>query len=106
MVYKPNSKTRHPITLSSFGPRSLYDTTYGTLSPPSMNLLYTLGAAASMENVEFEQSCHSHFHSYFFLSSKYSNNVHNLNRLTKLLYLEPEQLAAVYKESEESNTKN
>ena len=33
---------------------------YGTLSPLSMNRLYTLGAAASIEAVESEQRCHSH----------------------------------------------
>ena len=33
------------------------------LSPPSMNSLYTLGAAASIEAIESEQSCHFHSHS-------------------------------------------
>ena len=34
----------------------LYAPTYGTLSLPSMNSLYTLGAAASIEAVESKQS--------------------------------------------------
>ena len=41
---------------SMLRPRSLYDAKYGTLSPPSMDRLYTLGAAASIEDVESEQS--------------------------------------------------
>ena len=41
-------------------PRSLYDAKYGTLSPSSMDRLYSLGAAASIEAVESEQSSNSH----------------------------------------------
>ena len=37
------------MTMSSFGPRSLYDAKYGTMSPPSMDRLYTLGVTASIE---------------------------------------------------------
>ena len=51
------------MTLSSFGPRGLYDAKYGTMSPPSMDRLYTLGVAASIEADESELSCHSHSHS-------------------------------------------
>ena len=44
---------------------TLKSATYGTLSPPSMNRLYTLGAAASIVAVESEQSSHSHSYKWY-----------------------------------------
>ena len=48
----------------------MYDLTFGTLSPPTMNSLYTLGAAASIDAVESELSCYSHS-SFFLLTDDY-----------------------------------